>query len=296
MALRRGLGLADAAFARPRGRVLYRAHALCAAPALWRYAAPDHGRVLPPKKHSPRGSIAFAGDDDGAGSHGGHGQYRRRRRGHRPGRAGRGVLDVGVGLSRHGHEVRRSRPRRALSPAGGGRDFLRRADVLYPRSGQGLCPARAPLRPARRAGRLWHRQYGAGQHRRGGGRVFPHGIFPRFRGNAVAPVRGASAFSGGRAGANGRRVAHRQGDGTAGAADERPLRMHGADGHPPAPSRRRPRPRRHRDLGLFPARGARRRGGHRHSGGAALRHGARHVLPRGGHGLRAHRPRGRADG
>ena len=31
---------------------------------------------------------------------------------------------------------------------------LRRADVLYPRSGQGLCPARAPLCPARSAGRL----------------------------------------------------------------------------------------------------------------------------------------------
>ena len=57
--------------------------------------------------------------------------------------------------------------------------FLRRADVLYPRSGQGLCPARAHLCPARGAGRLWHRQHGAGQHRRGGGRVFPHGAFPR---------------------------------------------------------------------------------------------------------------------
>ena len=45
-----------------------------------------------------------------------------------------------------------------------------------------------------------------------------------------------------------------------------------------------------------PARGSRRRGGRRPSNGAALRHGARHVLPRGGHGLRAHRPRGRADG
>ena len=95
------------------------------------------GRVLPPKKHSPRGSIAFAGDDDGAGGHGGHGQHRRRGRGHRSGRAGRGVLDVGVGVSGHGHEVRRSRAGRALSPAGGGREVLRRADVLYPRPGHG---------------------------------------------------------------------------------------------------------------------------------------------------------------
>ena len=242
MALWRGLGLADAAFAHARGRGLYRAHALCAASPLWGHAAPDAGRVHPPQKHSSRRSIAFAGDDHGVGGHGGHGQHRRRRRGHRPGRAGRGVLDVGVGVSRHGHEVRRSRPRRALSPAGGGRDFLRRADVLYPRSGQGLCPARAPLCPARSAGRLWHRQHGAGQHRRGGGRVFPHGIFPRPPGSAAAPVRGASAFSGGRAGADGRRGAHRQGDGAAGAADERPLRLHGADRSffcifPPPPAR-----------------------------------------------------------
>ena len=81
MALWRGLGLADAAFARPRGRVLHRAHALCAASPLWGHAAPDHGRVHPTQKHRPRRSIAFAGDDHGVGGHGGHGQHRRRRRG-----------------------------------------------------------------------------------------------------------------------------------------------------------------------------------------------------------------------
>ena len=120
------------------------------------------GAFSRPQKHSSRRSIAFAAMTTALAATVGTGNIAGVARGHRSGRAGRGVLDVGVGLSRHGTKYRRSRPRRVPSPAGGrtGRFTAGRCTNL--RSGQGLCPARAPLRPARSAGRLRHRQHGAG--------------------------------------------------------------------------------------------------------------------------------------
>ena len=93
-------------------RVPHLPHRLGPGPPVRLYHAEHRGLPVPQKgPDRPRQQpVPLPGGDHRPGGHRGHGQHRRRHRGHLHRRTGGRVLDVGVRLLRHVHQIRRNRP------------------------------------------------------------------------------------------------------------------------------------------------------------------------------------------
>ena len=151
------------------GIYFYRAAAGRSDTPLWRGRAPGVRRLYPARQKSGRRRYEqLSGADHGHCGTGRHRQHHRLRHGAGQRRPGRAILDVGVGVFRHGHHLCRGRAGAALQNHGE-RSCHRRARVLHPRRVQG--PGRQGsghrVFGAHHSGAGLYGQYGAVQlHRR----------------------------------------------------------------------------------------------------------------------------------